>query len=288
MGMSFTWNRNHEIAYGSKNNKVLYFKDPDGYARRELVAKLSYTYRQGIYNTASLEGRYFNGFVEDTIGKLTNDYFFGNRINMEFFSMKMFLRRDCRDSKAYPLKGYYLDGDVMKIGLRILADEQVDLWNLTASARKYLKLSERFFLAGSLRGKISSRTDQPYYTQRGLGYSDYVRGYVYYVVDGQKYALAKFGAKYMIIKPHVKKLDMIRSDKFNTFHYALYTEIFADGGYDDDCLYGESVNPLANEYLYGYGIGINYVTYYDAVLRIEYSFNKAGEHGLFIHLGAPI
>jgi hypothetical protein len=115
-----------------------------------------------------------------------------------------------------------------------------------------------------------------------------VRGYEYYVVDGQRFALGKAGIKYMIIKPHVMKLDLIPSDKFNTFHYALYAELFADGGYVEDKLYGETINPLANGYLFGYGAGLNYVTYYDAVLRVEYTFNKMGEHALFIHLSSPI
>ena len=288
MGMSFVWTRNHEIPYASYLNKLLYYKDHSSYARRELSAKLNYTYRQGIYNTYMLEGKYFNGYVEDTIQKLTTDYFEGNARTMEFFQVHLLSKRDCRDSKAYPLKGYYIDCDINKVGLGILKDEKVDLWYVTASAKKYFKLSDRFYLAGSVRGKISSKTGQPYYTQRGLGYGDYVRGYEYYVIDGQHYALAKTGVKYEIIKPHVAKFDFFPSEKFNTFHYALYAEVFADGAYVKDDLYGPAVNPLANQYLYGYGVGLDYVTYYDAVLRLEYSFIKSGENGFFIHLWAPI
>lgn len=288
IGFSFTWTRNHEIPYGSQYNKVLYFKDHDAHARREISAKFNYTYRQGIYNSYTLEGRFFNGFVEDTITKLTTDYFDNNRKLMECFSLDAFLRRDCRDSKAYPLKGYYLDADITKVGLGILEDEKIDLWYLSASVKKYLKLSDRFYLAGSARGKVSSKTTQPYYYQRGLGYRDYIRAYEYYVVDGQHYVLGKAGVKYEIIKPHVQKVKMLRSEKFNTFHYALYAEVFGDGGYVVDDLYKTENNPLANQWLYAGGIGINYVTYYDAVLRLEVSINKQKEYGFFIHLGAPI
>jgi hypothetical protein len=47
-------------------------------------------------------------------------------------------------------------------------------------------------------------------------------------------------------------------------------------------------NSLADELQFGYGIGLDFVTYYDIVLRSEYSFNKFGEHGFFLHFVAPI
>lgn len=288
MGGSFVWTRNHEINYGSDSNKVQYFKDPDDYARKELAAKLNYTYRKGIYNTFTFEAKYFNGYIEDTITKLTTDYFVNNKRSMEYLSLELFSKRDCRDSKAYPLKGYYLDATISKIGFGVLPNEKVDLWYFIVSAKKYFKLSNRFYLASSVRGKMSSKTDQPYYNQRGLGYSDYIRSYEYYVVDGQKYALSKVGVKYCIVKPHVQKISFIGSEKFNTFHYALYAEVFADGGYVEDKKYLQINNPLSNQMLYGYGVGLNYVTYYDAVIRLEGAVNKQGEYGFFIHLSAPI
>ena len=76
-------------------------------------------------------------------------------------------------------------------------------------------------------------------------------------------------------------------NKFNTFHYALYAGIFGDAGYVDDNRYAQK-NPLANSFLYGYGAGIDYVTYYDIVFRFEYSFNKMLEHGFFVSFNAGI
>jgi hypothetical protein len=47
-------------------------------------------------------------------------------------------------------------------------------------------------------------------------------------------------------------------------------------------------NPLANQLLWGTGLGIDFITYYDLVVRFEYTLNKQGEHGFFINLVAPI
>ena len=40
--------------------------------------------------------------------------------------------------------------------------------------------------------------------------------------------------------------------------------------------------------VFGTGIGIDFVTYYDKVIRFEYGVNDMGETGLFIHFVAPI
>ena len=48
---------------------------------------------------------------------------------------------------------------------------------------------------------------------------------------------------------------------------------FADMGYVNDKRYA-TANPLANNWLHSYGAGLDFVTYYDKVLRLEYSFNS--------------
>jgi hypothetical protein len=45
---------------------------------------------------------------------------------------------------------------------------------------------------------------------------------------------------------------------------------------------------LDNKFIFGTGIGIDFVTYYDKVLRLEYGVNDMGETGFFIHFVAPI
>jgi len=45
---------------------------------------------------------------------------------------------------------------------------------------------------------------------------------------------------------------------------------------------------LSNKFIFGGGLGIDFVTYYDAVLRLEYSVNSEKEFGFFIHFKADI
>ena len=42
-------------------------------------------------------------------------------------------------------------------------------------------------------------------------------------------------------------------------------------------------NALSNSLLHSAGIGIDIVTFYDVILRFEYSFNQLGQNGLYLH-----
>lgn len=46
-------------------------------------------------------------------------------------------------------------------------------------------------------------------------------------------------------------------------------------------------NTLEGNFLYGWGVGLDLVTYYDNIFRLEYTINKFGESGFFLHFGAP-
>ncbi|MCB0565677.1 MAG: hypothetical protein KDD01_15005, partial [Phaeodactylibacter sp.] len=60
-----------------------------------------------------------------------------------------------------------------------------------------------------------------------------------------------------------------------------------DLGYTNDP-YTARLNPLSNRLLWGGGIGLDIVLYYDKVIQIEYSFNDLMENGLFLHLNLNI
>ncbi len=43
-------------------------------------------------------------------------------------------------------------------------------------------------------------------------------------------------------------------------------------------------NSLTNRMLYTGGFGMDVVTFYDIILRFDYSFNQMGQKGLFFHV----
>jgi hypothetical protein len=64
--------------------------------------------------------------------------------------------------------------------------------------------------------------------------------------------------------------------------YSFYLNLIADLGYAGDRLYA-SQNALNNTWLMGTGLGLDFVTSYGAVFRMEYTVNKLGEGGFYLH-----
>jgi outer membrane protein assembly factor BamA len=287
LGFSISYSRNHEIQYKSEKNKQQFYKDPNKHVRREIGARIRLGYRIGIYGSHSLELRYNEASVADTIQYITTNYFSKNKNKTQFFSLNFQLRQDERDNRPYPLQGFLAILDITKVGFGLLKDEDVNIFRTELIFNRYDKIYPRFYIAEGIKLKLVPTANQPYFVQRGLGFSDFVRGYEVYVIDGQNYGLLKSNIKYQLVKPHVQKLSWVPSEKFNTIPYAFYLNLFADGGYVVDREYTKD-NFLANQFIYGTGIGIDFVTYYDLVFRVEGTLNSLNKTGIFLHLVAPI
>ena len=288
IGMSFagSYLRRREIPYSSFGNKRLEFRDNDEYVYKNSSVGVSLNYRKKIFNRHSLSLNYNKVNISDTISDLNANYLQDQKTRNEYLLLTYSFLRDRRDSKNYPLTGHLLSASVQKIGLGIFKHAP-NFINTTIQARKYQKLTSRFSLAGSFASTFSLNDNTPYFLENGIGYRGGVRGYEYYVIDGQDIAVAKLQFRYNLLRPRVYKLPLIPTEKFNRMHFAIYSSVFSDFGYvNDDNGYAQ--NNLANTMLYGNGISLDFVTYYDMVLRLEYSFNKLGESGLFIHFVAPI
>lgn len=285
LAISFGYSRNHEIQYGSKNNQQEFFKDPDKYVRTEMGARLKMTYRPEIYSNYGAEIRYSKAKINDTILFLNKDYFFESKNSIDFFSLNFQYRFDKRDNRAYPLHGFLFTCDATQIGLKIRKPNN-NSYQIEIHNSNFWQLHKRVFFAESVKFKISPR-NTPYYLQKGLGFSDYVRGFEVFLIDGQGFGLFKSNLKYQLIKPHIQKIPLLPLEKFNTFHYAFYVNLFADAGYVVDNKWTEN-NLLGNKIIYSSGIGIDFVSYYDLVFRVEGTWNSLKQIGLFLHLVAPI
>ena len=283
------YNRQHEVGYITENDKYVYLSS-DAVLRTDLNLSAHVRIRRNM-NQLHQFGLEYNHFeFADSLILLNPDYSFGTRKNVSYFSFVYQFKADRRDIHYYPLSGWYFDILANKSGFGVLPGETSNIWFLSPTFRYYQPLSPRFYLSAGLSGKLSSKADQPYFYQRGLGYGrDFVRGYEYYVVDGKHYILLKTNFKFALFQPRTLQFNFIPSPKFNKLHYAVYLNIFADGAYVSGLKNtGEVHNLLPDTMLHGLGIGLDLVTYYDKVVRFEYTVNKWGESGIFIHFIAGI
>jgi hypothetical protein len=285
--MGFTYSRNHQTSFKTIDNAPVYYKDTNDFAIKAVSAIVQYTYRQGLYSKHYLSAGYLNAEVQDTVVRLNSDFFNHGKNNQKYFTLRYFFRHDHRDLVAYPLHGYLYDIEFVKNGLSFLNDDISYAYTIS-NIRKYWQLSRKWYFALSARGKLADGSYQPYFNNRALGYGvDYVRGYEYYVIDGQSFALFKSNLKFELLPKKEVHARFIPLEKFATIPFAFYFNIYGDAAYGRDRQFSRS-NSLTNSWVYGYGAGIDLVTYYDIVLRLEYSMNKFNESGFFVHFTAPI
>ena len=129
---------------------------------------------------------------------------------------------------------------------------------------------------------------QPYNIQRALGYEiDALRGFEYSVVDGQHFFVTKHEIRYELYKLNVQNTKVLKKMPLAAMPVTFMLKGFADCGYVKDNFY-YTKNPLNNKFLIGYGLGFDIVTYGEAYIRIEYSFNNLKQKGLYLHIDMPL
>ncbi len=279
--------RNNEVWYRTSDDKLDFYRDRNTYVRQDKEVKLGLTHRHQLYIRQSLEGFYKSSSVTDTITKLNPNYYDSSQTFIQYFSLQYRFIYDYRDYKPYPTKGYYLEGGIVKDGFGILNGETTNNLYVFGNVKHYVKLFHRTYMMNALKGRVMPLYKPVYYFNRALGYGDLVRGYEYYVIDGQNYALLKSNIRLQVIKPRVIRMPIKRLQKFNNITYGLFVGPFLDAGFVQDDFFFRN-NALSNELLLGAGLGIDLVAYYDLVFRVEFSVNRWQQPGIYLHLNAPL
>lgn len=290
LGFGATYSRRHEVAYATKNDELAYYDDPGRFSFKGFDINTSLLYRPLIHHRHILTLQYSQYIFSDTINKLNPHYFISSNSKPNFLSLIYEFRSDYRNLKYYPTAGHYFDLKISKQGFGFFQNSKLNVFDIASAFKKYFTFSDRWYLLTGVSVKLSLADRQPYFMSSSLGYKyDFIRGYEYYVVDGRHTALTKLNLKYCILEPTIIHLPFIPTEKFSKLHLSLYLGMHSDMGYVYEPNNNNGFNnKLPNSFLWGNGFGLDVVTYYDQVMRIEYSINRKGEHGVFLHFLAPI
>jgi outer membrane protein assembly factor BamA len=270
-----------------KNNRA-FFKYPAQPTRTERKGDVEVTIRPAFDLKHAFRAGYVDARVLDTVQKVAPYYFTNGADQEAYFSLGYTFTYDLRDSRVFPRSGTYFDFKVDRYGLGFGGTNEPDLTTFYSTVLKAWRFGERWSIGGSLRGKVSLCDSLPYYNQVALGYDDYVRGYEYYVIDGRHFALGKLNMLWALLKPRDFVWKAMKSDNFRNLYLAVYFNPFVDFGYVwDDRYQMNGSNFLANELQMSAGIGLNVVTIYDQIMRIEYAVNTKDYSGFYLHFAQP-
>lgn len=277
---------NKTLGTHSSNDKVIYVKNPDKFMESSVEGSVNYSYRPGIRMIHSFDVGYRWVRLGDTILTLNKDYWGTDHLVNNTFRFSYNYSYEHRDYIVYPTKGYYIGTGLTGI----TADKMRFFYGeLNLKLQYYKDFFPRWFWSSRLNGGASFKNKRAYIYDCHVGYEDrYITGYDYYVIDGQHHAILNNDLRFLVMPKKIfNLLPKKTSAKFTKIHFTLYAKLMYDIGYVHNSYRHES-NTLANTFLWGSGIGLDLVTYYDIVLTCSYAINQMGERGFYFGIKAPV
>ncbi|MFN0200394.1 MAG: hypothetical protein ACKVTZ_02685, partial [Bacteroidia bacterium] len=115
-----------------------------------------------------------------------------------------------------------------------------------------------------------------------------IRGYQTYSISGSLMTINKAELRFAILPRRIIHIKQIPFKRFQDFPIGIYMTGFCDTGYIQDYTSTNQDKFLTNKLLYGYGAGLNVLSFYDMVSRFELSRNHLGKVLFNFHLSIAI
>lgn len=276
--------RNREINFATQDNKQAFFRDDKAFVYDRFASEMGVVIRPGLRTSHLFTLGYYQNRIDERVAREQNpDFFLNGRTLQRFFSLAYRYAFENRDARFYPWKGNYFRLVLEKDGLGIFDDRNA----LTLFTRydHHFPIADRWSLAMSWRLKTSLiRRPQPYNDYRAVGFSGNTpHGLEYYVIDGLDMGLFFTSLHYSLLGAEINFGRLMPIKAFRRMPIKAYLSLNNDFGYVNDP-FAQPLNTLHNTALWGGGLGLDLVFFYNKVIRVEYSLNHLWENGLFLHL----
>ncbi len=275
--VGFDYSRNKEVAYKTDSNKMVPYKEDDKFLTKSFRGEIGLSYRPKIRTRHFLRFSYSNSTVDTVVLKLNPDFFPSSRTNVTFMDIIYAINHANVDYIPYPTKGVTFSGSLIKRGFTT----DISMWQLNATATYTIPVSEKSQLYLQATGTLKFPFDQPFFNKRLFGHGDlYMRGLEAYVADGVAGFVTRATARREVLNFKIKPPIVIQGHDKIPFRILL--KVYGDLGYAYD-KQPSNYSAITNKWLRSWGVGIDVISFYDFVIRLEYSFNQLNQQGLFIH-----
>ncbi|WP_305982629.1 hypothetical protein [Roseivirga thermotolerans] len=284
--LSTSFDTNKTVSYASDGHLQQFVQSED-VIRRIFSTTGAITFRPSFYNRHSFILNYNRGSIADTVFRLNSEYFQANTQLQQYFAFGYSFVHDRRDYVAYPLTGTEFTFNFNQFGLGIFDD--INMTSTRLGYGTFSQLSKKLYLANRVDIYKNFSDEIPYLIRAGFGYNpDFIRGYERYVIESDFLASYRTALRYEVLKgvKQINPRSMI--DQFRTLPYAFYLKVFLDTGYAGDSLASNINNFYNNQWIGSVGVGLDIVTYYDFVVRLEYSINREGSTGFFFNFRSAL
>lgn len=276
-----------EIGYIARNNILRFASHEDPIYRRFRLTH-SWIYRPKYQQQHEIKAEYYQNWIDlDFVSQYNENFLRDGRSRLKWVVLEYRWTHDNTNHFNYPTSGWQAEMLVRKEGLGIF--DQVNILNITTGMARYIPFgSEDNFslgIAGKVR-KFFTVGNPGYYHNTALGYgSNQLRGYEFYVIDGQDYGFVKTHLNYRFLSWGREFGKWMFIPQFRKFNLQAFVSASLDVGYVSSAYFNES-NDYNNTLLVGGGPSLHILLYNYFLFRLEYSYNRADENGLFLHFKA--
>lgn len=281
ISLNVSYATNKTVGITSDGHRQEFFQS-ENVLRRSFTTNGSLIYRPSFYTRHTFDLGYSRTTVADSVNLLNPNYLGTADNQQQYFRLSYLFTRDKRDFISYPLGGSYFRININQYGLGIFDD--INLLTTRSSYGKYFDLGKDFFQANRVEVLKMWGDQIPYLRRSGFGYQpDFIRGYERYVVESDFLISYRTSFKWEFLEGVSKLNEKSIIPQFRTMPYAFYLKLFMDLGYAGDPLLNTENNFWNNDLIGSIGIGLDIVTYYDFVMRLEYSVNREGNTGFYFN-----
>lgn len=237
------------------------------------VAELEINYRKNLYHKHAIAAKVHNYSIDSTL--LAYDFL--PQSNMLFLELNYHYFFSNRDNISYPLRGIRIEAIPSVLQS---FNSQNTVAQIFAVFHHHLPIQKKWNFAYAIHANATtSHNNLPFPFLNSLGMNDYVRGYEYFAYRTPNYVLTKTNFKRELLNIQKFNWPFIRQNRFKTSFLQIYGNAFVDAAY-------QSSNYQRT--LLGYGLGIDFVTYYDTVFRVEFSRTITKQNGIYLHFTKSI
>ena len=266
-----------EMNYTTQNDKQVFFKTLE-VIRSGYRANASVTYRPNLFERHALQIGWGNEQLSDS-GFMKQPLFLPNHKKaLSYMDLSVAFTKVQFDYNAYPTKGNSTE---------LIAYQRFSTAsNFTSIQFRKIKahsFSPQNFILLESNSMLKLLPNYNYLDARLVGYGNMqFNGLEYYIIDGNAATIFKTSFQHSI--GHITIKNPITQKFLPEAKFQFWVRAFSNLGY----VYSDHVlntNKLSNTLIRTAGIGLDVISIYDFVLKIDYSVNQLGDKGLYLHGG---
>ena len=276
LSIGYRYQTQNEVNYNTVQNKQLFYTNNSKILFNN-NANFNIQFRKSIKETHNVGIEYNSPLITDSLYLKNKNYFPDSAKSYAYFNLYYNYQYQHIDYIPFPTNGVFTS---FNGGVKLSStSENYATFSIHTTFAK--KINQKLFFKTIFNGVFKTSNTLSYFNQQLIGYNNMLlRGLEYYVIDGYAGFVSNNSFYCKLLK--IKIPAIIHKKSMSNIPFQMYVHSILDIGYGFSKTNNLN-NNLNNQLLKTIGVGMDIVGIYDAVLKIDYSYNQLKESGIYIN-----